>query len=105
MCPLIVRAVFCGIPLRTILRTALRLKSCRSRPGNPAASDSYPKKYPSSHRGERIETGVGDLADMNQNKGVLHSGLRPHTNLDDTGRYERNDHRTPERKREKSTVL
>jgi len=70
-----------------------------------ADSDSYPKQYPGSHRGERIETGVGDLADMNQNKGVLDSGPRPHINPDDTGRYERKDHRTPERKREKSTVL
>jgi hypothetical protein len=70
-----------------------------------ADSDSYPKKYPSSHRGERIETRVGDLADMNQNKGVLDSGPRPHINPDDTGRYERKDHRTRESKREKPTVL
>ena len=42
---------------------------------------------------------------MNQNKGVLDSGPRPHINPDDTGRYERKDHRTPERKREKPTAL
>jgi hypothetical protein len=61
--------------------------------------------FPSSQKGPRIETGVGDLADMNQNKGVLDSGPRPHINPDDTGRYERKDHRTPERKREKPRAL
>jgi len=65
--------------------------------------DSRP--FPSSQKGPRIETGVGDLADMNQNKGVLDSGPKVWHNPEDSGRYERKDYRTPERKREKSTVL
>jgi hypothetical protein len=66
--------------------------------------DSRP--FPSSQKGPRIETGVGDLADMNQNKRVLDSPKNgPNINPDDTGRYERKDHRTPERKREKLTAL
>jgi len=60
--------------------------------------DSRP--FPSSQKGPRIETGVGDLADMNQNKRVLDSPKSgPNINPDDQGRYVRKDHRTPEEKK------
>ena len=71
-----------------------------------ADSVNYPKHYPTSQRGDKIETGVGNLAEMNQNQHIRDSGKDgPHINPDDTGRYERKDHRTAERKREKPTVL
>jgi hypothetical protein len=71
-----------------------------------ADNDKYPKRYPTPSRDPvKQETGVGDLADMNQNKGVLDSGPRPHINPEDTGRYEHPDYRTTERKREKPRAL
>ena len=42
------------------------------------------------------ETGVEDLARMNQNKHVLDSGPQPWRNPDDTGRYSRKENRTEE---------
>ena len=71
-----------------------------------ADNDKYPKRYPTSSRDPvKQETGVEDLARMNVNKHALDSPEDgPNINPDDRGRYERKDHRTPERKREKPTV-
>jgi hypothetical protein len=72
-----------------------------------ADNDKYPKRFRTSFRDPvKQETGVEDLARVNQNKHVLDSPKDgPNINPDDQGRYERKDHRTPERKREKPTVL
>ena len=61
------------------------------------------RKFPSSQKGPRIDHGTDTLAQVNKNKG-LDSGPKVWHNPEDSGRYERKDYRTPERKREKPTV-
>jgi len=62
------------------------------------------RPYPSSQKGPRIDHGTDTLAQVNKNKGVLDSGPKVWHNPEDSGRYERKDNRTAERKREKPIV-
>jgi hypothetical protein len=68
-------------------------------------ADKRNRQFPTSQKGDKIDHGADALAEMNVNKGVLDSGPKIWHNPEDSGRYERKDYRTPERKREKPTAL
>ena len=69
-----------------------------------ADTDNYPKRYPTSQKGEKIDHGTDVLAETNPNRHIR-DDVPVHINPEDSGRYERPDNRTPEERKRKPAVL